>query len=248
MAELQIGVNSNVKSSEPALGIVVIGMHRSGTSALTGSLAEAGAYLGNVLGHSIAHNRKGLQEPASLVYMHENLLQSNGGSWDNPPVKVQWGKLHAAVRDLFLESRHGRRPWAFKDPRTLLVLDGWLEACPDLSPAGIFRHPALVAHSLQKRNGFSFLKGLGLWQLYNQQLLEWTKRLDVPLVEFSSDPLEMRSRLAAIRARMKLSSDQPVSFYDASLPAQFPLQVNKLPDEVERLYAQLKELALDQRL
>ena len=230
---------------EPARAIAVVGMHRSGTSAITGSLAEAGVYLGNVLGHSIVHNRKGLQEPEALVFMHENLLRFNGGSWDNPPQTIKWDRLHTSVRDLFLESRRNFRPWAFKDPRTLLVLEGWLEACPDLFLTGIFRHPLLVAQSLQRRNGFSIMKGLDLWQVYNQRLIEWSSRASVPIIEFTHESIAMQSRLVAIRAMIGLTSVKPSTFYDAAIPAQFPPQEYKLPSEIERLYQGLKEIAID---
>jgi len=46
---------------------------------------------------------------------------------------------------------HSSRLWGFKDPRTLLTLDGWLEALPEVSLAATFRHPLSVAGSLQER-------------------------------------------------------------------------------------------------
>ncbi len=227
----------------PARAIAVLGMHRSGTSALAGSLAEAGIYLGNVLGQSIPHNRKGLQEPASVLYMQENLLQANGGSWDNPPARVEWGKLHTAVRDLFLESREGFEPWAFKDPRTLLTLEGWLEVRPGLALAGIFRDPLSVARSLERRNGFSLMKGLSLWQLYNERLLHWAETRNCPLIGFSTRPGEMAARLQALIRALGLTPPPAPDFFDPALPEGTD-DTTALPVEIARLYSRLQERAL----
>jgi hypothetical protein len=45
--------------------------------------------------------------------MHEDLLARHGGSWHNPPEVGEWPPLHGAVRDLFIESRHGRPLWGY---------------------------------------------------------------------------------------------------------------------------------------
>ena len=226
-----------------ARAIVVLGMHRSGTSALSGSLAEAGVYLGNVLGQSIAHNRKGLQEPASVLFMQEHLLQANGGSWDNPPRSVEWGNLHTAVRDLFIESRDGFEPWAFKDPRTLLTLEGWLDVRPDVALVGIFRDPLSVAHSLQRRNGFSLMKGLYLWQAYNERLLHWASTRECPLIEFSTRPGEMAVRLDLLIRAIGLRPPPSLEFFDPAL-AEGTDDATALPPDISALYARLQERAL----
>lgn len=223
--------------------IAVLGMHRSGTSALTGSLAEAGVYLGQVLGQSIPQNRKGLQEPASVLFMQEDLLKANGGSWDNPPQEVKWSRLHSAVRDLFLESREGCGPWAFKDPRTLLTLEGWLQVRPDLALVGIFRDPLAVAHSLKRRNGFSLMKGLYLWQTYNERLLHWASTRNCPLVEFSTRPGEMAMRLDSLIRMLGLTPPPAAEFFDPAL-AEGTDDIQALPAEIAALHAALRERAI----
>ncbi|WP_420434324.1 sulfotransferase family protein [Hyphobacterium sp.] len=226
-----------------ARAIAVLGMHRSGTSALAGSLAESGAYLGKVLGTSIPGNRKGLQEPESILFMQETLLQANAGSWDNPPSKVEWNRMHTAVRDLFLESREGFEPWAFKDPRTLLTLEGWLDARPDMALCGIFRDPLAVAHSLKRRNGFSLTKGLYLWQAYNERLLHFATTRSCPLIEFSTQPDAMTERLAKLVTALGLTPPPAPEFFDAGIPKGTD-DASAPPAEIAELYEQLKGLAL----
>jgi hypothetical protein len=162
-------------------------MHRSGTSMLAGTLRAAGVYFGEVLDRPFALNPTGLQEPAAILRMHEDLLEKNGGSWHSPPSEVTWHKLHEAVRDLYIESRSGRPLWAFKDPRTILVLDGWVSRLKSLEFIGIFRHPAEVAMSMHKRNEHPIEHGLKAWTAYNQRLLDLHMRKPFPLLEFVGD-------------------------------------------------------------
>ena len=64
--------------------IVMLGMHRSGTSVLAGSLHEAGLALNDVVTQA-PHNRKGNRESRAIMFMQEDLLKCNGGAWDDPP-------------------------------------------------------------------------------------------------------------------------------------------------------------------
>lgn len=228
-------------SSTPARAIAILGMHRSGTSALAGSLRQAGVYLGRVLDSGFALNPKGLQEPAAVLYSHENLLQANGGSWHEPPDTIEWKPLHKAVRDLFIESREGRPLWGFKDPRTLLVLAGWRDVLPALECVGIFRHPLEVARSLHDRNKFPVDKGLALWTRYNRELLAEHERQPFPLVEFVADADAMRHGIDRVLRDLRLAPPQAPDFLDTSL-RRFEAQAAPadLPADTAALYARLR--------
>jgi hypothetical protein len=67
--------------------ITVLGMHRSGTSALTGCWRAAGVHLGTVAERS-RYNPKGNQESESIRRLHDALLERCGGSWFEPPPRV----------------------------------------------------------------------------------------------------------------------------------------------------------------
>jgi len=58
-------------------------MHRSGTSVLTGTLAKSGLELGPTFSN-LFDNRMGNQESPWIMDLHEDILQRNGGSCDNP--------------------------------------------------------------------------------------------------------------------------------------------------------------------
>lgn len=224
-------------------GVAVLGMHRSGTSAVTGSLRELGLNLGRVLDNPMKINRKGLQEAPAILYMQEDLLRSNGGAWDNPPPKVVWGNLHKSVRDLFIESRDGVPAWGFKDPRTLLTFDGWLEAVPDLKAVGVFRHPHEVAASLQARNGFDLSKGYWLWNEYNERLLSYCSQRDIPIMEFTDDARELLRSVRVLSEHLGLSKQEDLSFIDVGLRNQTASSAD-IPLRSLEIYEALKGLAV----
>ncbi|EAP90063.1 hypothetical protein OA2633_07614 [Oceanicaulis sp. HTCC2633] len=223
---------------------IILGMHRSGTSALAGTLLEAGVYLGRVLDQSIKRNPKGLQEPPAVLYMQEDLLKANGGSWNAPPQTVEWGPLHTAVRDLFIESRQGVERWGFKDPRTLLTLQGWMEVLPSAQPLGIFRHPMAVARSLESRNSIAIKDGLNLWLEYNSRLLSWQEKLGFPVVECASDNALMKAKLKVLLNALELDADKNLEFFDAGLQTVQQAETDELPSDVQQVWDGLLARAL----
>ena len=184
--------------------LVVLGMHRSGTSVLISCLGRAGVYLGAVLDQPYPLHGQGVHEPPALALMHEDLLACHGGSWKTPPEVGEWPLLHRAVRDLFIESRRDRSLWGFKDPRLLLCLEGWRQALPSLEPVGIFRHPAAVARSLLERDGMGLDKGVALWSHYNQRLLQLHRQCPFPLLEFEADAARVRQGLLRVLQQLEL--------------------------------------------
>ncbi len=69
--------------------ICILGMHRSGTSCVTGSLQQAGLFLGACHTWS-PHNRKGNRENQDFVDLNDDVLATNDGAWDKPPRKLVW--------------------------------------------------------------------------------------------------------------------------------------------------------------
>ena len=220
--------------------VVILGMHRSGTSLLTGTLQEAGLVLGDVV-TSAPHNRKGNREALQIRDLHDGLLHSSGGSWDHPPSQVVWQQVHRALRDNIVAGYQNEHCWGFKDPRSLFCLEGWLEVLPQLQAVAIFRHPEAVARSLQAREGMALADGLILWSLYNRQLLYWMDQLEVPLLYFSPDLNTFCADAAALIGRLGLPhriNAQALQFPDASLQHQTSTEL-PLPPDVQALYNEL---------
>ncbi len=224
--------------------VMILGMHRSGTSALSGSFREAGLYMGAVLDQGFDLNPKGLQEPSVLVYMHENLLEANGGAWHEPPATITWKPLHKSVRDLFIESRQNKGIWGFKEPRSLLVAKDWIEVLPSWTAVGIFRNPCEVALSIQGRNGFDLEKGFRIWNTYNNHLLELHQHHGVPIMEFVADPEQMQRDIARLIRYAGLTPPETPAFFDAAIPRNIGKEPElTMPADVAHTFAALREAA-----
>lgn len=174
---------------EPPAFLFVLGMHRSGTSCLAGSLERCGVHLGDVSREN-PHNRKGNHELRAAVALDDAILADNGGRWDAPPREVEVAPARRAEMARIVEGLRARRPAGLKDPRALLALDAWVEAAPQPGFVGSFRHPRSVADSLGRRSGLSEEASLALWRRYNQELVERHRRRPFPLVEFDLGDVE----------------------------------------------------------
>ena len=172
--------------SAPPPCVIVLGMHRSGTSLLAGSLEAAGLYLGDV-NHAAPFNRKGNKENEPIRGFHNELLAKNGASWDRPPRRqIQWKQPdEKRARSLVEPYFRAALPWGFKDPRTIWLVEGWLRLLPAARIVGVFRHPSLVVRSLAARTGdlaIGTRQALKLWCAYNSELLRLHRKYRFPLV------------------------------------------------------------------
>jgi hypothetical protein len=232
------------RAADGGVGVVaVLGMHRSGTSCLTGCLEEAGLTLGEVHRRSPS-NLKGNRESQTIMDLHEDVLAFSGGSWDHPPSKVVWSTAHIARRDEIITLHQGDLRWGFKDPRNLLTIDGWLEALPQLRLVAIFRHPSSVAASLRLRQGTatSIEDWMDLWLHYNRRLLDLHDRFDFPVLNFDAPPAGF---LAAVDSTIdhlgfEPQTDRP-EFFEDDLRHHHPSR--PLPPALQRIYDQLESVA-----
>lgn len=152
--------------------IVVLGMHRSGTSCVTRMLNHCGLDLGtDVLDTASVSNMAGKWEARAAVEINEGLLVASGGSWDNPPTEVHADEASLAAMREFLATL-GRAPVSgWKDPRTVLTFPHWKPCLESYRVVACLRHPRSVAESLAKREGWPLERGLELWLAYNERLL-----------------------------------------------------------------------------
>ncbi len=154
--------------------LLVVGMHRSGTSALTRVLSLCGANLPQHLMSAGAHNPRGYFESQAIYELHEELLGEAGTSWDDgapfpadwirSPVAPGWiERMAQAVRDEF----GGSPLLILKDPRMCRLVPFWLRVLERLEAEPCFvlpvRNPLDVAASLHEAQGTEEPKVLLLW-------------------------------------------------------------------------------------
>lgn len=157
-------------------GIIVTGMHRSGTSAVSNFLHNLGVDAGDpdrLLG-SARDNQEGFFERHDVMEINDDLLEHLNSSWDNPHASIikKLSEIDIPL-DLFNKMKgvlyayeSVDKPFFVKDPRFCLTLSLWLKLWHDPIIIVCLRNPLEIARSLQKRNGFSVFKGLGLWENY----------------------------------------------------------------------------------
>jgi GT2 family glycosyltransferase len=163
-------------ASQPSrpVAIVVLGMHRSGTSALTGCLRFLGVPLGRPLMPSNAANEKGFFEHMEVVAIHDELLMRLGaGPLDVSCLPEGWETSESAkaaalrLRNLLRRNFEGVPVWAVKDPRLCVLLPLWLPLLEELEVEPRFllmlRSPWEIARSLEKRDRLGLIESLDLW-------------------------------------------------------------------------------------
>jgi len=143
--------------------ILVLGMHRSGTSSVTGMLECLGASLGSDPLPADEHNPRGYAEHRRVVEIHDRFLRARGLAWDSPRApdgddfasdagREALDALVAVLRAEFTDAPL----WALKDPRVCRLLPLWDEVFDALGIAPgmvlVLRHPAEIVSSLVRRD------------------------------------------------------------------------------------------------
>lgn len=150
--------------------VFILGMHRSGTSAVAGILNIAGGWVGETLGPA-KDNPKGFFENKEFMRINRRLLRVNGGRWDDPPNIIEFKDIKSRMVK-FLESLPKDKVIILKDPRAALTFHLWHKLIPgdDIRIINVKRNSEAIAKSLQKRNKFSLDKGLSLTRYYNTEI------------------------------------------------------------------------------
>ncbi|MEM1113456.1 MAG: sulfotransferase family protein [Pseudomonadota bacterium] len=225
--------------------ICILGMHRSGTSCLTGSLQQAGLHLGQHFKRN-PHNLKGNRENPGFVALNDAVLAANRGAWDFPPRHVSWSDVQLDRARALLDQHADHAVVGFKDPRTLLVLNGWRQLVPHMLRVGIFRHPNAVAQSLVVRSGgeMQWRQCLRLWYQYNRKLLAEYQRSAFPILCFDAPEEIFQSKVDAVSRELGLQPpDGEERFYSAELRSSDGSLATELPWKVNRLYQRLLRIA-----
>ncbi|OOE73698.1 glycosyltransferase [Salinivibrio sp. ML290] len=153
--------------------VVVLGMHRSGTSALTKALEVLGVSLSENLMPEGEFNPKGHWEDLDIVAINDKLLAYYGCVWFSPyqpELDLDDPFVDALIDEavaLLLTRIETLGYYGFKDPRTSRLLAFWqaVFARAAVSPKYVYalRNPLDIVKSLQKRDQFAELHGYLLW-------------------------------------------------------------------------------------
>lgn len=149
--------------------VLIVGAHRSGTTATARALELLGLQIGQ---HLDSH-----REPYGLQRLHEEYLRRVGAAWYAPGpffdliktpdgqracvdylrknIRENFGRIFGYRKNLeglWLRARKKRgAPWGWKEPRTTLFLPAWLEIFPEARVVHVIRDPHAAAASIQRR-------------------------------------------------------------------------------------------------
>lgn len=191
--------------------VAVLGVHRSGTSALSRSLQALGIDLGdNLMPPAQNINDKGFWEDLDFYEFNERLLNKAGSAWHrlSPMADERFlGPDFAAERfdatALVEKKMSDTEVFAFKDPRTALLLPFWQCIFDDLQIPCYYvisvRNPLEVSESLRKRDGFDPVRSVLLWAKHLSAAVDYSsgqKRVFVDYSALVNSPREQLKRIA----------------------------------------------------
>ena len=226
--------------------ILILGMHRSGTSCLTGVLQQSGVELGDVYTQN-PHNKKGNRENARVMALNEAVLKENMCTWDKPALISKWSVSQAQERELIINEikQNANKFFGFKDPRVVVTLPFWIET---LNPVYIatYRHPLRVAYSLYARSGMQINDGIELWYNYNSRIYKIILETKSPLVNFDLTPpaylIDVSNKIKMLGLN-SLLADKAIKFFSPDLRNQTHKDITseQLPDKVIKLYKKFQD-------
>lgn len=157
--------------------VVVLGMHRSGTSALTGALGLAGMTMPAQTLPKDEANERGYWEAARINALNDDLLAAHGLNWRSLlPISFQEVKAERSreyeqkIRDALASEYRSGKAVALKDPRLSRLLPYWTPVLDTWAERSVYsimlRAPLEVASSLKERNQLDIDTGLLLWARY----------------------------------------------------------------------------------
>lgn len=145
--------------------LIIVGMHRSGTTMLSEILEHFGMFMGA--------KKEINNESVFFIKINDWIMRQINASWDLPYnfnfitptiidklAKAVTKQLHSFKRIEFLgfekylkykDLRNLDFPWGWKDPRTTFTIDVWAKIFPNPKIIHIYRNPIDVAYSLKKR-------------------------------------------------------------------------------------------------
>ena len=253
----------------PAPLLLIVGMHRSGTSLLGSLLPACGFAMPGRLIAGDTHNPDGYFERADITALQEHLLIDLERWWPTPrgmqPLPPGWLEsargqqaLAELITTLQAEQQRQAVPWAIKDPRSSLLLPLWRAACQQLGiPLQLVlsvRDPAEVMVSLVRRDqaatGMDGWRAQRLWWHHNAEVLRHSRDLPLQVLSYSHwfDPTKGLHQLQALSIEQS-DADLITILASSVKPSHRRSHRQALPcvlaPQVQQLHQRLQAVALD---
>ncbi|NII12387.1 glycosyltransferase [Oleiagrimonas sp. C23AA] len=251
------------QACDPRLTMVlVLGMHRSGTSAVAGMLSMLGVDFSENLIPPAEDNPKGFFEHADLWQLDQHLLEALDSDWDDPAaLPASWDQtpasdeLRSKAGEVLARDFAGAPVNGIKDPRMCRLMPLWR---PLLSGQGFdtrvvlaLRHPAEVIASLVRRDQLNPEHAAWVWLRHTLESERDTRGLPRAVIDYSQVLDDWRAQAQSIAQALDLHWPRPAdeaagdvdAFLESSLRHHRRQSALNLPEPlhgwVERVYAAL---------
>lgn len=233
--------------------IVVLGMHRSGTSSVAGSLSLLGATAPKTLMAPAPDNPRGFWESDVVMELNDALLAERGLAWNDWKSRPSGPPLVDRRIAEAMESEFGEAElMVLKDPRLCRLFPEWHrtlnEAGYQIAVVCPIRPPAEVSASLVARNPLSREHGLRLWMRHVLDAEVASRGIPRHVMTWASFLTDWRAQVAIMNARLPLrlefSADQE-NAVDAFLSSELHRQrtAAETPSLVRRTWEVLCQIA-----
>ncbi|MBY7668175.1 MULTISPECIES: glycosyltransferase [Vibrio] len=248
--------------------VVVLGMHRSGTSALTKALQVMGVSLSENLMPEGEFNPKGHWEDMDVVSINDKLLAHYGHVWfsaTQPQISLDDDYVQLLLEEAvaMVNQRVQQFPlWGFKDPRTSRLLCFWLEVLQraNVVPKFVYalRNPLDIVRSLARRDGLTHRQGYLLWWWHTLPNLSLLRSQPVAWVSFNqllTQPQQVITQLQQHLSLASLPEEDVATFCDSFIEPSLSHSCAQLSDlyqdeqhfePVLTLYSVLEKLSRDE--
>ena len=218
-------------AAAPRIAVVVLGMHRSGTSALTRALSLAGFALPRRLLSGTEDNAEGFWESPAIVAVNERVLAALGQDWTSigaiPPHHFDGGgmeALRAEAAGVLREEYGNAHRFVVKDPRMARLIPFWDPVFRAAGARPCFVHPVRnpldVTRSLARRNGFGQARSLLMWIDHTLAVLRAAEDAPVAFVDFENLLARPSASVEGVLRRLGLDaalSDEARHALDAAI-------------------------------
>lgn len=196
---------------------VVLGMPRSGTSAITRSLKAFNIDLGDQVDKKDQRwNPTGFWEDKEIVYnINRAILSSLGHTWLNINLLESLDSLESlkhfsvTAKNLLTKRFASTQDWGFKDPRTAITLSFWLGVFQSLRLNEHYiitlRNPLASAYSYHHLMGTEIETGLLLWLAHLIPAINLTHKKKRVIVSYNAMMHDPHTQLARIQTQLQIT-------------------------------------------
>ncbi len=195
--------------------LLVLGMHRGGTSSMAGAMVRLGVTPPLTLIGGDEANPKGYWESLIINILNEDILAAGGSSWDDwrpfDPGRIDPAlgfTLKTRARSALIREFGEASLAVVKDPRICRLIPFWSSALQDSgwSPRAILplRSPLEVALSLNRRDGIPLSLGCLIWLRHVLDAEAGTRNMRRAVVEWNGFLRDPPGALERVGEQLKI--------------------------------------------